>query len=115
MEIFPSLAQVTGARLPEDVVLDGYNWWPTLCGETESPRSEMFWKRKDLLGARVGSWKWGDMGGKGGGLFNLEEDIGERKDLSDEYPEVLARVKGRFDQWMEEMEKAEPRGPFKDF
>ncbi|MCA9428144.1 MAG: sulfatase-like hydrolase/transferase, partial [Candidatus Omnitrophica bacterium] len=115
MEIFPSLAEATGAKVPDDVILDGYNWWPTLRGETKSPRTEMFWKRKDLLGARVGNWKWVDMGGKSGGLFNLEEDIGERNDLSEEHPEILARVKDRFENWMREMEEAAPRGPFRDF
>jgi len=115
MEIFPSLAEVTGAKVPDDVILDGYNWWPTLRGETKSPRTEIFWKRKDLLGARVGNWKWVDMGGRSGGLFNLEEDIEERNDLSEEHPEILARVKDRFDHWMREMDDAEPRGPFRDF
>ena len=37
MELFPSLASVTGAELPQDVVLDGYDWWSTLRGESDSP------------------------------------------------------------------------------
>jgi arylsulfatase A-like enzyme len=116
MEIFPSLAAVTGAELPEDVILDGYNWWSTLRGESESPRTNLFWKRQTRLGARVGNWKWVDMEGKAGGLFDLSNDLGELNDLSEEQPEVLAMVKGKFDDWYQEtMIDAEPRGPFKDF
>ena len=76
----------------------------------------MFWKRRDLLGARVGKWKWVDMGGKSGGLFDLSVDIGERNDLSEEKPEVLKKVKEKFAAWLQEtMVEAEPRGPFKNF
>lgn len=117
LEIFPSLASATGAKLPEDVKIDGYDWWSTLRGETGSPRNAMFWKRKDLVAARVGNWKWVRMGEKGGGgLFDLSKDIGEKDDLSKEKPDVLKMVKEKFDAWYEEtMIRAEPRGPFKDF
>ncbi|HIG27720.1 MAG TPA: N-acetylgalactosamine-6-sulfatase [Verrucomicrobiales bacterium] len=116
LELFPSLAAVTGAELPKGVILDGYDWWSTLRGETESPRTEMFWKRKNRLAARVGSWKWVDMEGESGGLFDLSKDIGEKKDLSEERPEILVMIKSMFDDWYQEtMIDAEPRGPFKDF
>ncbi len=37
-------------------------------------------------------------------------------DLSTQHPEVLKRLKQRFDDWYQEtMFDAEPRGPFKDF
>lgn len=116
LEIFPSLSAVTGAEPPKGVVLDGYDWWSALRGESPSPRQEMFWKRRNRKAARVGSWKWVDMGIRGGGLFDLSQDIGETKDLSTKKPEVLAMVKGKFDAWYREtMIEAEPRGPFKDF
>ena len=116
LEIFPSLAAVTGAELPKGVVLDGYNWWSTLRGKDPSPRREMFWKRRNLKAAKVGNWKWVDMGEKGGGLFDLSKDIGETKDLSTQQPQVLAMVRKKFDAWYREtMIEAEPRGPFKDY
>ena len=96
-------------------MLDGYDWWSTIKGETKSPRSEMFWKRKNLIGARVGKWKWVDMGGKSGGLFDLDADIGEKNDLAQERPDVLKMVQGRYANWLAEMEAAEPRGPFRDY
>lgn len=115
LELFPSLAVATSADLPDDVVLDGFNWWPTIRGQEPSPRKEMFWKRKGLIGARVGQWKWVVMGPAEGGLFDLSKDVGETTDLSDSHPEVLSMVKQRYANWLKEMEAAEPRGPFRDF
>ncbi len=116
LEVFPSLASATGARLPEGVVLDGYDWWSTLRGQSESPRKNMYWQRKATKAARVGDWKWVDMGEGGSGLFNLSSDLGENRDLSETRPEILASIKKQFDEWYREtMIEAEPRGPFKDF
>lgn len=116
LELFPSLAAAAGATLPGGVTLDGFDWWPCLRGESDSPRQSMFWKRQGRLGARVGHWKWVDMDGKSGGLYDLSADIGETKDLSAEKPDILARVKAQYDAWYREtMIEAEPRGPFKDF
>ena len=50
-----------------------------------------------------------------GGLFDLRDDIGERRDLSEEKPEVLKEVQARFASWKMQMQAAEPRGPFRDF
>ena len=115
LELFPSLAAATGTDLPADLVLDGFDWWPVLLDGAESPRKEMFWQRKDRIGVRVGKWKWVDMEGKEGGLFDLEADIGETKDLSESEPEALRMVQQRYANWVSEMERAEPRGPFRDF
>lgn len=116
LELLPSLAAATGAPLPEGVILDGHDWWPTLRGESQSSRKEMFWKRRNLRAARVGKWKWVDMGKAGGGLFDLESDPGESTDLSRSRPEILDQLQQRYGQWHREtMIDAEPRGPFKDF
>ncbi len=115
LELFPSFAAATGARIPAGLELDGFDWWPVLRGREKSSRTEMFWKRKDLVAARVGNWKWVDMNGAAGGLFDLDEDLGEQKDLTKERPEVLRMVKERYENWLSQMEAAEPRGPFRDF
>lgn len=115
LELLPSLTAATGASLPEDLVLDGYDWWSTLRGETESPRREMFWKRRELTAARVGNLKLVEMGEGKGGLFNLSDEPGEKNDLSAEHPQQVEYLRGRYRAWLDEMEAAEPRGPFRDF
>ena len=55
------------------------------------------------------------MGGQAGGLFDLSNDMGEKVDLSEAKPEILKMVQARYENWLAEMEAAEPRGPFRDF
>ena len=115
LELLPSLASAADVAVPEGVVLDGFDWWATLRGEAPSPRREMFWKRRNHVAARVGKWKWVDMGKAGRGLFDLEADIGETHDLSQERPDVLAMVQERLAEWEKAMAASEPRGPFRDY
>jgi hypothetical protein len=62
----------------------------------------------------VGNWKWVESA-KGGGLFDLSSDPGEKRDLSAEKTEVLKMVKDRWAAWKREMDASEPRGPFRDY
>ncbi|HUG91025.1 MAG TPA: sulfatase-like hydrolase/transferase, partial [Planctomycetaceae bacterium] len=114
LELFPTIARLVGAELPGNVVHDGFDMLPVLAGEQSSPRTEMFWERRDNRAARVGNYKWVESA-RGSGLFDLSSDIGERHDLSKDKPDVLAELKSRFAGWKAEMEAAEPRGPFRDY
>jgi arylsulfatase A-like enzyme len=114
LEIFPTLLAAAEGSPPESVKLDGFDLLPVLRGEQPSPRTEMFWQRRADKAARVGNWKWVESSA-GKGLFDLSSDLGEKQDLSESKPEVLAQVKGRWNAWRAEMDAAEPRGPFRDY
>ena len=94
---------------------DGHAWWPTLRDNTPSPRTEMFWKRKDHLAARVGHWKWLSTPDHPDHLVDLNTDIAEKTNVAQQNPEALARIRSKFQAWLAEMRSAEPRGPFLDF
>jgi arylsulfatase A-like enzyme len=114
LEILPTLCAATAAAPRKGVALDGFDILPVLQGRRASPRAEMFWQRKLDKAARVGHWKWVESS-RGKGLFDLRHDIGERRDLSKDRPEILKRVQARFANWKKQMQAAEPRGPFRDF
>jgi arylsulfatase A-like enzyme len=114
LELFPTFTALAGAKLPQGVVYDGFDMLPVLTGKAKSQRTEMFWQRRDDQAARVGRYKW-VKSSRGGGLFDLESDIGERHDLSREQPALLKKLKTRFAAWRKGMDAAEPRGPFRDF
>lgn len=114
LEIFPTVCAATGAQLSKEIVIDGFDMLPVLQGKTASRRTEMFWQRRADKAARVGNYKWLDSV-RGSGLYDLSNDISEEHDLSAEKPEILEMIKTRFAAWLETMENAEPRGPFKDF
>jgi len=114
LEIMPTLLAATNVSVPESIVLDGFNMLSVLQGENESSRQEMYWELRGDQAARVGEWKWlKDKGGEH--LFNLEEDVKEENDLSIDRPDKLKMMRKKFADWQKEMQKAEPRGPFKDF
>ncbi len=115
LEIFPTIAAVTGATVDKDITLDGFNMIPVLKGQVSSLRRSMFWQRRDLKAARVGNWKWVDMGNAGNGLFDLGEDPGERNNLASRKPEILDSVRKKFTDWRREMDQATTRGPFRNF
>ena len=104
----------SGAGRPPNIVLDGFDMTGVLAGKRESPRTEMFWKRRGDVAARVGNWKWVESAG-GSGLFDLSSDLGEQNDLAAARPDVLRRLKTRFAAWQKHMADAEPRRPFRDF
>ncbi|HIG80383.1 MAG TPA: N-acetylgalactosamine-6-sulfatase [Verrucomicrobiales bacterium] len=114
LEIFPMLRVATGAAMPANITLDGFDMLPVLQGKKKSPRKEMFWQRRLDKGARVGHWKWVESS-RGNGLFDLRTDLSEKRDLSKAKPEILKIMKARFANWKKEMNAAEPRGPFRDY
>jgi arylsulfatase A-like enzyme len=114
LELWPTIAAASGAKPDPAIKLDGFDMLPVLQGKAPSPRREMFWQRRGDKAARVGNWKWIEAE-KGSGLFDLAADLGESHDLSNEKPDIAAKLKGRFDAWRAEMDAAEPRGPFRDY
>jgi arylsulfatase A-like enzyme len=114
LEFFPTFAAASGAKPPAGVKLDGFDMLPVLRGEKPSSRTEMFWQRRGDFAARMGNWKLAKTGNVTG-LFDLAADRAEKHDKSKENPEMLAKLKARFEQWRAEMDASEPRGPFRDY
>lgn len=116
LELFPTFLAAAGAKSPPDLKLDGFNLLPLLEGRGKSERKEMFWQAtaRNASAARVGDWKWVNHAGKEG-LYNLATDLGEKRDLCAERPDMLKTVKDRYAAWWKEMQAAELRGPFRDY
>lgn len=114
LELVPTLLSIAGAKPPQGVKLDGFDMMPVLRGEVKSPRQEMFWQRRADKAARFQNWKWVESG-KGRGLYDLSSDLGEKRDLSGDKPEVVRLMQEKFAAWRQEMDASEPRGPFRDF
>ncbi len=114
MEFFPTFLAAAGSQPLPGLKLDGFNMLPVLEGKAKSTRTECFYQDKSDMAARVGPWKWVQTR-KGGGFFDMRDDIGEKRDLSAEKPKELAMVKARWKAWRKEMDDAEPHGPFRDY
>lgn len=114
IDILPTLAEITGAPLPEKRI-DGVSLLPILKGDVEAkPRETFFYyyRQNSLQAVRHGDWKLvfphpgrtyeGYLPGNDGvpgevnenhvhprGLYNLRRDPGERYDVSSAHPEVV--------------------------
>jgi arylsulfatase A-like enzyme len=114
LELFPTLAAASGAKVPDGLVLDGYDMFPVLQDKVASPRKEMFWEFRGQRAARIGNYKWIDSE-KAKGLYDLISDPGEKNDLTAAKPQLAADIVSRWTVWRKHMEAAEPRGPFRDY
>ncbi|QDU62576.1 Arylsulfatase [Planctomycetes bacterium Pan216] len=126
IDLLPTIAYLTGAKLP-DHTIDGKNIWPLMAGEpnAKSPQEAYyFYYGKQLQGIRQGKWKLhfphpyrslkGEPGKDGTPspyvqkktgveLYDLDADIGEREDVANKYPDVVARLKTLGDQMRAEL------------
>ncbi|MEG3657807.1 sulfatase [Arenibacter palladensis] len=118
IDILPTIAEITGARLP-NLTIDGKSALSVLTGESqESPQEAYFfyYRINELMGVRYGKWKMyfphtyrtmdGQEPGKDGlpgeyrmvemeeiELYDVTTDISETNNVAEEYPEVVDKIK----------------------
>ena len=127
MDILPTLAKLADAKLPQHKI-DGYDIAPLLMGQknAKSPYEAFYYYWNNGLDAvRAGDWKLhfphpypsltgppgkdGQPGGITQGnvkeleLYNLREDIGERKNVAAEHPEIVAKLQAIAQQAREDL------------
>jgi len=116
IDILPTLATIAGAPLP-DQKIDGVNILPLMMGDQKANPREVFlyyYNANCLEGVRKNQWKLilphrsqtyegfapGNNGASGktaqvqvpAGLYDLRRDPGERYDVKDLYPEIVAEL-----------------------
>lgn len=117
MDILPTITALTQADLPDDV-FDGEDRSSVLLGQPSERNSPVFWEygvhgsiapgkpehRSPQLAMRDGHWKLlCNPDGSSLMLFNLENDMGERHDLSASRTDVVARMKPILIDWWNRM------------
>jgi len=115
MDLLPLFCSLAGVELPTDRIIDGKNIFPILKGEaTTSPHRWLYYYNgTNLQAVREGDWKlhlprtvkdqpfWSKKPSKKKGfvtlkepkLFNLKDDVGEKRNVADRYPDVVARLR----------------------
>jgi arylsulfatase A-like enzyme len=112
MDLLPSLADLCGVEFHARKPLDGMSIAPLLLGEEPSD---------DLKKRRIFS-RWGTMSVRSqqfrldakGNLYDLSQDIGQKKDVSKVYPDVAEQLRKELKEWGMEMKKEldQPKRPF---
>ena len=93
-DFLPTAAQAAGARVPE--YLDGISMLPVLLGRPGPNHRDLYWEFHEggfAQALRQGRWKIVRPGpGKPVELYDIETDIGEKRDLSREHPALVKRL-----------------------
>ena len=89
-DLLPSLAELTGSKVPDDRIIDGKDISDVLLGkkDAQSPHQLHYYENE---GIRRGDWKLVKKGSRSE-LYDLSKDPGERKDLSRSHPELVKEL-----------------------
>lgn len=133
IDLLPTIAACIGSRAKTKKI-DGKDIWPLIAGSSdESPQQAYyFYYGRQLQALRMGKWKLhfphryrtldGRPGGTGGiptrytnkttgvELYDLEHDIGETRDVANEHPELVARLRALGDAMRQELGDSKLRG-----
>ncbi|HUS90242.1 MAG TPA: sulfatase [Phycisphaerae bacterium] len=110
IDLLPTFARLAGAELPKDRTLDGRDLWPLLSGEPGAAGRETFcfYCYTHLQAVRDRRWKlvlprparppWTGWSARmvdavpQAQLYDLKADVGEKRDVAAEHPEVVAAL-----------------------
>ena len=99
LDMLPTFGDVVGATLPSSLRTDGVNLTPWLTGRrTDSPNEALFWRNGGNRAIRSGKWKMVEVPSHVW-LFDLETDIGERKNMAKEQPDVVRELQRKYREW----------------
>jgi arylsulfatase A len=103
MDLFPTMAAIAGAELPEGMKPDGVDLSALLTEGRELPGRTLFWRTNDARAVRRGPWKLLVDKNENVHLFDLDEDLGEQKNLSKSRPDLAAQLLGALEAWEAEV------------
>ena len=113
MDIFTTVAEAIGAKLPADRTIDGRSWLGFLKDQGKPGHERLFFEWAGQAGVREGRWKLmlnaidQVSGGKATRvppddavfLADVQADPGERTNVRDAHPEVAQRLTRLHEQW----------------
>lgn len=104
IDLLLTFANLAGAKIPDDRIIDGKNIWPIISGEkgARSPHEiYYYYKGNRLESARQGKWKVRRSGKKSQSveLYDLDNDIAESKNLSQKKPELIETILKKMDKF----------------
>ncbi|MGD7653877.1 MAG: sulfatase family protein [Verrucomicrobiales bacterium] len=102
LDLLPTIAAMAGAKVPDDRVIDGLDIRSVLAGDFDDPPRRGYYLYRSANAIRVGDWKYLKRKNKTE-LFDLSNDVGERKNLIQQNPEVAEKLAKRLAELNEEM------------
>jgi len=104
LDVLPTALSLAGVKTPDNI--DGVNLMPYLLGEkTDAPHEALYWRFGPQKAIRKGNWSlvdWRDFEKKtnsGWELYDLSKDIGQKKNLAAERPDLVAELSEAWRRW----------------
>ena len=101
LDFLPTFAALAGVELPTDREFDGFDIRKVLAGDfAAAPEREFFLYRGPAI--RIGNWKYVKKKDKQQ-LFDLSSDVGEKKNLIKDYPDVAKELATQLEEVTKEL------------
>ena len=108
-DMLPTFAKLAGAKVPADRVIDGKDVSSLLLTpDAKSPHEVLYY---EYDGIRRGPWKLVRIGKKAE-LYNLDDDLGEKNNISDKHPAMVAELVALLDKHQETVQSAQRPAAF---
>lgn len=105
LDFYPTFARLAGAAMPKDKQLDGKDIWVAFLS-SRNPRADesifalRHWNGFHNVGIRRNQWKASKRGPNSAWkLFNLDQDISEEDDVSEQHPAIVRQMVSEAQQW----------------
>jgi len=105
LDIYPSSLDLAGSwSSMERKDIDGVSLLPFIKGDKGIPHEKLFWRKDKMAGMRDGKHKLLRVEELGYRLYDLENDLGETKDLQKESEQKLQSMKKGLETWEGQLE-----------
>jgi len=113
LDLFPTFAAATGARLPEDRTYDGVDLLPYVTGaNSNKPHEALYWRNGFVKTIRKGDYKLlVNENDRTVFLYDLKNDPYEKEDLSAQLPQKVEELKNDFLAWEKDLGQPRWRSP----
>jgi arylsulfatase A-like enzyme len=106
MDLTATILTATGTPVPAQARLDGIDLLPIVAGRSPRVERTLFFRitqTRQQRAVRQGDWKL-LMDAGDALLFNLRDDVGERKDLAKERPDIARRLRPLITEWEKDVD-----------
>ncbi|HEV7347355.1 arylsulfatase [Telluribacter sp.] len=100
-DVLPTVCEIAGAPIQQRT--DGISFLPELLGQKQPQHDYLYWEFNESIDFKKNQYKQAVRMGRWKGIFtilkdkfelyDLDKDVGERKNVADQYPAVVARIR----------------------